>query len=96
MLLRAGEPYVTTRSRGRTRKPDEAGGGLGLGLFIAKTLIERSGAQLLLSNITEAGQHGALVRVTWARHVFEREAIAPHRVAHNSLRPLTERDAAPI
>lgn len=96
VLLRAGEPYVTTRGRDRSRNPDEAGGGLGLGLFIAKTLIERSGAQLLLSNITEPGAHGALVRVTWARHVFEREAIVPHRVAHNSLRPLTERDAAPI
>ncbi|WP_438887175.1 ATP-binding protein, partial [Bacillus cereus group sp. Bce037] len=58
VLLRAGEPYVTTRSRDRSRNADEAGGGLGLGLFIAKTLIERSGAQLLLSNITEPGQRG--------------------------------------
>ena len=44
VLLRAGEPYVTTRAPGRNRPADSAGAGLGLGLFIAKTLIERSGA----------------------------------------------------
>src|SRR5215203_5667643 len=48
VLLRVGEPYVTTRGPGRGQ--DEGGSGLGLGLFIAKTLIERSGAQLLLTN----------------------------------------------
>ncbi|MEE7456942.1 two-component sensor histidine kinase [Methylorubrum populi] len=96
VLLRAGEPYVTTRGRGRSREADQTGGGLGLGLFIAKTLIERSGAQFMLSNSTEIGQHGAAVRISWARHIFERDAIAPQRVAHNSLTPLTERDAAPI
>ncbi len=104
VLLRAGEPYVTTRgperSRGGSRGADQAGdavgAGLGLGLFIAKTLIERSGAQLVLSNITGAGEHGALVRVSWARHIFERDVIARQPVAHNSLRPLPERDAAPI
>jgi two-component system sensor histidine kinase RegB len=38
ILTRIGEPYVTKR-----QKEDRAGG-LGLGLFIAKTLLERSGA----------------------------------------------------
>ena len=104
VLLRAGEPYVTTRGperskgagRGADKGGDAVGAGLGLGLFIAKTLIERSGAQLVLSNLTGAEERGALVRVSWARHIFERDVIAPQPVAHNSLRPLPERDAAPI
>lgn len=69
VLLRVGEPYVTTRGPGRDRE----GSGLGLGLFIAKTLIERSGAQLLLSNVQPPGR-GARARIVWQRRVFEREA----------------------
>ena len=70
VLLRAGEPYVTTRSPDK-RRGEEGGSGLGLGLFIAKTLIERSGAQLLLSN---GASGGAVVRIVWPRTVFEGEA----------------------
>ncbi len=44
ILARIGEPYVTSRSRG------DSAGGLGLGLFIAKTLLERSGAALHFDN----------------------------------------------
>ena len=51
VLLRAGEPYVTTRSHDRPQSGETVGAGLGLGLFIAKTLIERSGAQLALMNV---------------------------------------------
>lgn len=70
ILLRAGEPYVTTR--GPDRRGSEGGGsGLGLGLFIAKTLIERSGAQLILTNAPPPGT-GAVVRVVWPRPAFER------------------------
>src|SRR5690606_24495038 len=41
LLSRLGEPYLTTRARDRDdpRQPDGAGG-LGLGVFIAKTLLE--------------------------------------------------------
>ena len=67
VLLRAGEPYVTTRGGDRS-----GAGGLGLGLFIAKTLIERSGAGLTLANLPAPGS-GALVRVVWPRQAFERE-----------------------
>ncbi len=42
ILDRIGEPYTT----GRDRETNEHGGGLGLGLFIAKTLLERSGATI--------------------------------------------------
>jgi two-component system, sensor histidine kinase RegB len=64
-----GEPYVTTRSSGG-RRPGSKAGGLGLGFFIAKTLLERSGAKLTIENRAEP-QTGALVRLTWPRSVFE-------------------------
>ena len=72
VLLRAGEPYVTTRGP-KNRAADEEAGGLGLGLFIAKTLIERSGAQLTLSNAAPPDS-GAVVRIVWPRASFERGA----------------------
>ena len=73
VLLRAGEPYVTTRGPDK-RRGEEGGSGLGLGLFIAQTLIQRSGAQLLLSNAGPGG--GAIVRVVWPRAAFERGGAA--------------------
>lgn len=98
VLLRAGEPYVTTRSPNRQAAvdADTIGAGLGLGLFIAKTLIERSGAQLTLSNGSRLGARGAVVRISWARHIFERDALANNFVARNSSRPLPDREAVPI
>ncbi len=66
ILRRLGEPYVTTR------KLDERGngGGLGLGLFIAKTLIERSGASFSAANGRRAGR-GAEITLWWRRAAFE-------------------------
>jgi two-component system sensor histidine kinase RegB len=101
VLLRAGEPYVTTRSPDKSRQGGEAGAGLGLGLFIAKTLIERSGAQLSLSNVSSHdadGQPttGAVVRISWARHIFERETIAHKESDATTVSPLIERGAVPI
>ncbi len=66
-----GEPYVSTRRQNALRKEGRAGG-LGLGFFIAKTLLERSGAQISLENRAEP-EHGAIVTVTWPRALFERE-----------------------
>ena len=97
VLLRAGEPYVTTRSRDeRGQGSDTVGAGLGLGLFIAKTLIERSGAQLHLSNRTGTNSPGAVVRITWPRSAFER-GTAPRSFAesHAPL-PLPGSAGAPI
>lgn len=73
ILLRVGEPYVTTRSAAKRTEITEEGGGLGLGLFIAKTLIERSGAQLTLTNAAPPAS-GAIARIVWPRHAFERGA----------------------
>ena len=47
---RLGEPYISTRGGAARRREGEAAGGLGLGLFIAKALLERSGALLEIAN----------------------------------------------
>ena len=60
ILQRIGEPYVTRRS------PQAKAGGLGLGLFIAKTLLERSGAALTFEN-----SPGARVTITWKREFMD-------------------------
>ncbi len=64
-----GEPYVTTRANGGRMGNGESTG-MGLGFFIAKTLLERSGATITLANRTGA-THGAAVRISWPRAVFE-------------------------
>jgi two-component system sensor histidine kinase RegB len=51
----------------------EGGGGLGLGFFIAKTLLERSGATLEFENRAPPDR-GATVRVRWGRSDFEQFA----------------------
>ena len=71
VLLRLGEPYVTSRGGGRRAKSEE-GAGLGLGLFIAKTLLERSGATVTPGN-TAISSGGAVVKVVWLRLIFERK-----------------------
>lgn len=64
ILQRIGDPYVTKRQR------DDRAGGLGLGLFIAKTLLERSGARLTFAN--RSGEvPGARVTVEWPRARME-------------------------
>jgi two-component system sensor histidine kinase RegB len=75
IMDRIGEPYVTGRRHLRHSVDVEAGG-LGLGLFIAKTLLERSGAKLAFAN-RAAPAHGASVRARWARADFEESPAAP-------------------
>jgi two-component system sensor histidine kinase RegB len=70
ILAKIGEPYVTTRRR-RPNANDEEPTGLGLGFFIAKTLLERSGASLSFSNRT-LPERGAVIRLRWPRDEFER------------------------
>jgi len=66
ILGRLGEPYVTARpSNPRHIGPDDESG-LGLGFFIAKTLLERSGAVLTLENRPHP-DHGAVVKIVWPR-----------------------------
>ena len=78
MIDALGEPYVTTRPAGsRVLEAGKNGiprleeaHGLGLGFFIAKTLLERSGARLSLENRPPPAR-GAVVRITWPRRSFE-------------------------
>jgi two-component system sensor histidine kinase RegB len=69
IMERIGEPYVTSRRPRRDEDVTE-GGGLGLGFFIAKTLLERSGATLSFENRTNP-DHGAVVSIQWARTEFD-------------------------
>src|SRR5882672_2582903 len=68
MLKRIGEPYLSRR-----RSADEAQSGhsgLGLGIFIARTLLERTGAKVSFTNRVFP-DHGAVVQVAWPRRRFE-------------------------
>ena len=73
IIDRLGEPYVTTRGRTANEVPDHEAGGLGLGLFIAKTLLERTGARLTFANRPPPGR-GAVVRVVWPRELMNSAA----------------------
>ena len=70
ILDRIGEPYVTSRRRS-PHGTDEEPTGLGLGFFIAKTLLERSGATLTFENRSFPNR-GAIIRLRWRRSEFER------------------------
>src|SRR5688572_19879905 len=69
MLKRIGEPYLSRR-RGDEAHRERAG--LGLGVFIARTLLERTGAKVSFSNRTFP-DHGAVVQIAWPRARFEAE-----------------------
>lgn len=70
ILTRIGEPYVTSRQH-HLNDTGEEPTGLGLGFFIAKTLLERSGATLSFAN-RAIPERGAVVRLHWSRSDFER------------------------
>ena len=80
IMAKLGEPYVTTRP-GRTALTDEQLGpaqpgqghvGMGLGFFIAKTLLERTGAELTFGNAFDGG---ASVTIAWPRARIEAPPI---------------------
>lgn len=60
---RLGEPYVSGRQK------DRKAGGLGLGVFIAKTLIERTGGRVTFGNDKSNG--GAVIILIWPRHILD-------------------------
>jgi two-component system sensor histidine kinase RegB len=76
IIGRLGEPYVTSRAGTEASRPSnlnstthaEGHAGLGLGFFIAKTLLERIGAQMTFGNRPGAGAH---IRLTIPRESLE-------------------------
>ena len=60
LLGRLGEPYLSTRA-GVTDH-------MGLGIFIAQSLLERSGARLAFENLSDGGAH---VAISWNRTNLE-------------------------
>ena len=65
LIARLGEPYLTTRPRDPHGSDAHQPGGLGLGIFIAKTLLERTGARLSFENEKPTGH--ARVTISWPR-----------------------------
>lgn len=82
VLARLGEPYISTRGAAR-RREGEAAGGMGLGLFIANALLERSGASLAIANAPPP-RSGAVATIVWPLAAFEhgrlsrRQALESH------------------
>lgn len=80
ILPRLAEPYITSRRR-ESRGGSDPYEGMGLGLFIARTLLERTGAQLTFANATDhdarredpglpralAQPPGAVIEIFWRR-----------------------------
>lgn len=62
ILGRLGQPYVSRRQR--PKQVDELAGGLGLGVFIATTLIERTGGKVTFG---KSPLGGARVELIWSR-----------------------------
>lgn len=75
MIGRIGDPFVRQRRTDSDRSARPEYEGMGLGLFIAKTLLERSGAELSFANGSDPYQperlkkerRGAIVEVVWPR-----------------------------
>lgn len=88
LLGRIGDPFMRRRKSSTERQQRPEYVGMGLGLFIAKTLLERSGAELTFSNGkdpygdrgAESLQIGAIVEVVWPR------AKIDARIGENALR----------
>ncbi len=75
LLGRIGDPFMRRRSGAADTRSRPEYEGMGLGLFIAKTLLERTGAELTFANghdpFLAPSEHpercGAIIEVTWPR-----------------------------
>jgi two-component system sensor histidine kinase RegB len=104
ILPRLGEPYVSTRRRGERRAPKPGSKaapgseyeGMGLGLFIARTLLERTGARVTFANGGDARRRrsagrqtapestqppGAIIEMIWPESIL----VTPKDVARRPL-----------
>jgi two-component system sensor histidine kinase RegB len=86
LIGRLGEPYLSTRAG--------ASNHMGLGIFIAQSLLERSGAELTFDNLAEGGAH---VVISWQRANLQAEArpdAAAAEFGSGGARPGNERQPA--
>jgi two-component system sensor histidine kinase RegB len=93
VIGRIGDPFVRSRrgEQGQARQPEYEG--MGLGLFIAKTLLERTGAELTFANASDPflapeerpERCGAIVEVSWDRAAIQ----AQPEMAVGENRPIT-------
>ena len=96
ILPRLGEPYVGTRRRGDSRLDDGEYDGMGLGLFIARTLLERTGARIAFANGSDRRRRrdvdrqipleliqapGAIIEMIWPASML----VTPKEVARRPL-----------
>ena len=70
ILARLGQPYVTSRPGAEGSRSGHIG--MGLGFFIAKTLLERTGAVVAFDN---GKRGGAIIAARWPRQVIEAPPI---------------------
>ena len=79
VLARIGEPFMRRRRSARELAARPEYEGMGLGLFIAKTLLERTGAELSFANGADPAaprdrrpeRSGAVVEVAWPRRKID-------------------------
>lgn len=79
LIGRIGDPFMRRRRSDADHTPRPGYEGMGLGLFIAKTLLERSGARLTFANGSDYLQptsiskerSGAVVEVIWPRSAID-------------------------
>jgi two-component system sensor histidine kinase RegB len=82
MISRIGDPFVSYRKPSSARGKQPEYEGMGLGLFIAKTLLERTNAKLNFSNgainpnvgAETADRMGAIVEIFWLRADIEKKS----------------------
>jgi two-component system sensor histidine kinase RegB len=70
VLAKLGEPYITSRPGAEGSRTGHIG--MGLGFFIAKTLLERTGATVEFKN---GRRGGAIVSARWQRSRIEASPI---------------------
>lgn len=77
LIGRIGDPFMRRRPSEKASAERPEYEGMGLGLFIAKTLLERSGAELTFANGSDGWtdisrpQLGAVVEVVWPRRKLD-------------------------
>lgn len=85
VLGRIGDPFLRARREDAVARKRPGYEGMGLGMFIAKTLLERTGADLTFANASSAvlasgdraDRSGAIVEVVWPLDRIIAEKVGP-------------------